>query len=231
MFFSFLVYLILPFGIQANTKPDEMLRKADQIRNPSETYQMKVEVKTEESETTFEVFLRGPTKTMIVTKQPAKDRGRNMLMLDRDFYVYVPNLKRTVRLSLAQKFSGQVANGDISRTRWFGDYDAKLLSQDKKETLLLLDGRKKNLTYQKMKLWLETATSKPLKMECLSLDGKTLLKRVYFEGYKQLSGGVRPTVLRIEDTNKKSSTLTIQSMQSTDLDDEFFTENNMETLQ
>jgi outer membrane lipoprotein-sorting protein len=226
-----LLFLLSGVYCFASADPNALLKKADSFRNPSESYEMTIKVKTPDTETTFDVYLKGTSKTLIVTKEPARDRGRNMLMLDRDFYSYVPNLKRSVRLSLAQKFSGQVANGDIARTRWFGDYKPTIEKQNPKETILLLDGVKNNLTYQKIRLWVDSATAKPLHAEYLNLDGRTILKRAWFENYRNMAGGIRPTLMRIEDTNHQSSTLSILSMEPKGIDDGIFTETNMEAQQ
>ncbi len=209
-------------------KAGELLQKADAIRNPAETYKMSIRVESDGSKQEFEVLLKGTDKTLIVTKAPAKDRGRNMLMLDRDFYTYVPNLKRSLRLSLAQKMSGQVANGDIARTRWAGDYSASIESKDRKETRLLLEGNKKNLTYDKIRLWVESASAKPLRAEFLSLDGKAVLKTAAFERYKSIAGAVRPTLLRIREPTGKESAISIDSMEVTTLSDSLFTTTYME---
>lgn len=218
---------------RASESPDprELLAQADAIRNPSESYKMRIVVSSEDSDQTFDVYLKGTSKTVIVTKAPARDVGRNMLMLDRDFYAYVPNLKRTMRLSLAQKLLGQVANGDIARTRWSGDYEPKAEKvATKGETQLLLEGTKPNLTYQKIRLWLETASGRPLRADFLSVDGKSVLKHASFEGYRPIAGRERPGKIRIEDTNRKSSSIVIQSMEAATLADSFFAERNIETL-
>lgn len=210
--------------------PSEWVKKADSIRNPSENYQMKIRVETSENTSVFDVYLKGQDKTLIVTKEPARDKGRNMLMLDRDFNAYVPNLKRSMRLSLAQKLSGQVANGDISRTRWYGDYTVTQESETKEEVQLLLKGNKGNLTYAWIRLWLKKGTYAPQRAEYLGLNGKTVLKRASFEDYKEMSGAVRPTTLKIEDTNKQVSHIRILSMSSKDFADSFFTVRNMESM-
>nr|BFD68287.1 hypothetical protein HAGR004_33090 [Bdellovibrio sp. HAGR004] len=210
--------------------PAEWVKKADNIRNPAESYEMKIKVETPENTSVFQVYLKGQDKTLIVTKEPARDKGRNMLMLDRDFHAYVPNLKRSMRLSLAQKLSGQVANGDISRTRWYGDYDVTKEAETKDEVQLLLKGNKDNLTYAWVRLWLKKGTFAPQRAEYLGLNGKTVLKRASFEDYKNISGAVRPTTLKIEDTNKQVSHIRILSMDKKDFNDSFFTVRNMESM-
>ena len=228
---SFAIISVLFFSILTwADKAQDIIKRADDIRNPAESYEMYIEVKGEEDVSEFEVFLKGQDRTIIVTKSPAQDKGRNMLMLDRDFHAYVPNLKRSVRLSLSQKLSGQVANGDISRTRWHGDYLPKIESETASEIQLLLEGKKENLTYAWIRLWVEKSTGRPLRAEYLGLNGKTVLKKAYFENYKNLAGAQRPTQIRIEDKANKSSIITIKKMNKKDFDDAFFSIRKIESL-
>ena len=212
--------------------PTEILQKADKIRNPADSYRMKIQVRTGDDVSEFEVFLKGNDKTVIVTKLPARDRGRNMLMLDRDFYVYIPNLKRSVRLSLAQKLTGEVSNGDIARTRWAGDYAAVLeKAAVPAENQLLLTGNKANLTYQKIRAWLDKKNNRPLRAEYLSVDGKTVLKKAEFKGYKTFEGVERPSLIEIQDVSKSAKSLMeIVEMKSVEQNDSLFTERSLETL-
>jgi outer membrane lipoprotein-sorting protein len=208
---------------------DQWLKQADQIRNPSSSFSMSIQVESDGQESEFLVHLKGSDKTMIITKSPARDRGRNMLMLDRDFHAYVPNLKRSMRLSLAQKLSGQVANGDISRTRWFGDYIAKIEKQTDKTVQLFLKANKDNLTYSAFRLWIEKSTNRPLKAEYLASNEKTILKQAYFEKYKKMAGLERPSVIRIVDPAEKTSQIKVIQMKNENFEDSFFTIRNMES--
>lgn len=239
---SFLCTIFLPFALlftqaglsqtpSISSDLNDFLKKVDLVRNPSDDFQMTIAVESEENNSLFEVFLKGKEKTMIVTKAPARDHGRNMLMLDRDFYAYIPNLKRAMRLSLAQKLSGQVSNGDIARTRWHGDYDIAEESREGDVLQLMLTANKKNLTYNKIRLWAKLSNAHPVRAEFLSVDGKTLLKKAFYEDFKQIAGSLRPTKIRIEDKQKKVSTIVIQKMATATLKDSFFTEQSMESLQ
>lgn len=214
-----------------NKKADEWVRKADEIRNPSQSYSMKIQVinKAEGQQSEFQVFLKNQDKTLIITKAPARDKGRNMLMLDRDFHAYVPNLKRSMRLSLAQKLSGQVSNGDISRTRWFGDYDAQIEKDNGQEIQLLLRASKENLTYAAIRLWVEKSSHRPLRTEYLASNGKTVLKKAFFENYKNLANAQRPSVIRIVDAKESTSIIQIQEMKNDQFEDSFFTVRSMES--
>lgn len=228
--FFLLIFLLSGASFAAEDSASDYLKRADSIRNPGQQYQMIVAVKTPDSESKLKVYLNGTDKTLIVTQSPTNDIGRNMLMLDRDFYAYIPTLKRSVRLSLAQKLSGQIANGDIARTRWYGDYKILTSELKGKEVELLLEGNKPNLTYQKIRLWLQSDSARPIRADYLNITGTKVIKTAVFEKYKILAGAERPSLIRIKEPTGKSSTMTILSMEVSEFPANFFTEKNIERM-
>ena len=124
-----------------------------------------------------------------------------MLMRGTQMWAYIPNLKRAVRVSLSQRLSGQAANGDISRMRWAGDYDARIEKENAKFWTLLLTAKKKGLTYSRVRAVIEKGTFHPLYAEYLTAGGK-VLKKAQFTSYKELCGKERPTEIRIQDAVK-----------------------------
>ena len=190
--------------------PTFILEQADQIRNPAESFLMKVEVSSGEKgedRSLFEVAIQGSNlgkmKTLIKTLAPARDLGRNLLMLDENMWAFVPNLNRAVRVSLNQKLTGQAANGDLSRMRWTGDYTPIIEKETPTEWILFLTANKKGLTYEKLRVWIEKKTYMPKKAELLTLDSK-ILKNVTYEDLRQLAGRLRPGVMRIQDALRVS---------------------------
>ena len=219
------------FSVLAAVDADQLLKKADDIRNPGESFQMKVTVHSsgEAEDSEFEVYLKGKDKTLVKTLLPRRDRGRNMLMLEENMWVFIPNLKREVRVSLAQKLTGQTANGDISRMRWHGDYDAQLVKEDDKFYELSLSAKKKGLTYDKLRLWVNKKNNQPVKANYLTVTGKKLKEAVFGE-YKEIAGGTRPTKILIKDAinPKDTSLLTITEMMTKDLPDSLFVRENLQ---
>jgi outer membrane lipoprotein-sorting protein len=208
---------------------EEILQKADEVRNPSDSFAMTVDVETKgEDDARFDVKIKGKDKTLIKTLKPARDVGRNMLMLDENMWSYVPNLKRAVRVSLNQKLTGQAANGDISRMRWHGDYDAVIEKETKAEWVLHLKARKKGLTYERIRVWIKKNKFHPSQAEYLSGAGK-VLKNASFSGYKNIAGAVRPTVILITDATdrSKASRIIIRSMADEDFPNSLFHQNSL----
>ncbi len=194
----------------------DILKNADAIRNPGESYFLDVEVRNSETSevSAFHVAIQGNDKTRIETLLPKRDRGRTMLMLGENMWLFIPNLKREVRVSLNQKLTGQAANGDISRMRWTGDYLPTLESQTPTEWQLLLTATKKGLTYDKVRVWIEKATFRPLRAEYLTAAGK-VLKLATYQGYGSMAGAERPLEIVIQDAVKPSdrSVIHIKNMQ------------------
>ena len=210
----------------------EILRKADEVRNPGESYFLKVEVTSSDHPdrpSEFEVSLLGGDKTLVKTLKPARDRGRNMLMRGTDMWAYIPNLKRAVRVSLGQRLVGQAANGDISRMRWSGDYNAVVEKQTDKHWTLMLTGNKSGLTYAKVRVVIEKNTFHPKYAEYLTAGGK-LLKKAQFTGYQEICGRQRPTEIRIQDAIREDdiSVIKVQTMEVRQFPASLFVPENLE---
>ena len=104
------------------------------------------------TKTVYEVSVQGNSKTLIKTLEPAREVGKDSLMLGEDMWVVFPSLKRPVRVTLSQRLTGEAANGDIARMRWSGDYSSKIESQDSTIWTLFLTAKKKGLTYEKLRI-------------------------------------------------------------------------------
>ena len=204
----------------------QILQKADEVRNPTESYRLIATIDNHDgSSSSFEVLVKDGRKTFIRTLKPARDKGRNLLMIGEEMWAYVPNLKRAVRVALQQKLSGETANGDISRMRWSGDYEPTLVKEEGGAYVLLLTAVRKGLTYEKIRLWINQSDFHPLRAEYLSVSGE-VLKRASFENYKTLAGALRPSLLVIEDAHikEKKSRITIEELKTTMFADSQFTE-------
>jgi outer membrane lipoprotein-sorting protein len=209
----------------------DLLEEVDKYRNPSDAYQMQVRIlsSNESDPASFLVYLKGNNKTLTKVLGPKKNLGRNMLMIGENMWVYVPNIRRSVRISLSQKLTGEASNGDISRMRWAGDYKHTIEKKDAKEWQLFLEANKKDLTYAKIRVWVDAKDKRPLKAEFLTLSGK-IIKTATYEEYKKVLGLTRPTKIHIVDNLKKDqySDIFIDKMENKSFPDTMFTEKSLE---
>ena len=114
----------------------EIVEKADLVRFPADGFQVDVAINSSNAgqvteSRQYRVLSKGNENTIVMVTEPAADRGQIILMKGRDLWIFLPNVSQPVRLSLAQRLTGQVANGDLARANFAGDYTPKLVRTEK----------------------------------------------------------------------------------------------------
>lgn len=218
----------------------EIVQKADQIRFPAEGFQMDVAVANSNGGQVtdtrqYRVLSKGNENTVVMVMEPAVDRGQIMLMKGRDLWIFLPNVSQPVRLSLAQRLTGQVANGDIARANFAGDYTPKIVRTEKIDGedhyVLELTAVDRSVTYHRVLYWVKQKTFAPHKAEFYSLSDR-LLKTARYENYQTMAGRARPTRLVMHDALRKGeeSVLEYSGMVPRQLDDKIFTRDYLKRL-
>ena len=218
-----------------------IVEKADQVRFPTEGFQVDVDITTKRQGQgaeirKYRVMSKGNENTIVLTLSPASDRGQSMLMKGRNLWIYLPNVSQPVRLALAQRLTGQVANGDLARANFSGDYNAKLLRSEviegEKYHVLELNAVDRGVTYQRVVYWVKQDNAWPYKAEFYSLSNR-LLKTCTYEKFQQLAGKLRPTRLVMEDALRQGeqSILEYSDMKLRDLPEKTFTKEYLRRLE
>jgi len=218
----------------------EVVAHADRIRFPSKGFQVDVTITTDSPSSASEVrayriLSKGNDKTVVQTTAPAIDRNQILLMREHDLWAFLPNLSQPIRLSLSQRLTGQVANGDLARANFVGDYSPRILRTEnadgKKYYVLQLDAVDRWVTYSRVVYWVETKKYWPYKAEFYALSGR-LLKTCYYREFRSLGGETRPTRLVIEDalSSGHRSTLDYRNMVPRDLPEKIFTKDYLKKL-
>lgn len=183
----------------------------------------------------FEVYVKGSNKSFVKFVSPARNVGRSLLYLDRDLWIYLPDAGKPVRIPLAHRLVGQVANGDLARTNYSSDYTATLVGNEPVDGVdchvLNLKATSKEITYAAIKYWVAKETFHPMKAEFYAGTG-TLLKTGAFEEYKESGGRLRPTRLMFVDAIRKDhrSTMDFSNLRIRELPDKYFNKNYMRIL-
>jgi hypothetical protein len=219
----------------------EIVRDADRARRPGESFVWKITVTSQEAKKEptvdgFEVFVKGVGRTFVKFIAPPRNVGRSLLGLDRDLWIYLPDAGKPVRIPLAQRLVGQVANGDIARADYAGDYTPTLAGEEAVDGVachvLDLKANTKDVTYAAIKYWVSKDARRPVKAEFYAGTG-TLLKTGLFGNFKEMKGGhALATRLTLADAIRKDRTSVIDYGQITvrDLPDKYFDKNYMKTL-
>lgn len=225
---------------EVDSQARELLLRADRIRFPAEGFQVDIVITTtapanDPDERAYRILSNGNSQTLVQTTAPAVDRNQILLMRDRDLWAFLPNLSQPIRLPLSQRLTGQVANGDLARANFAGDYEPKIL---RRETLdgeafhvLQLDAVDKWVTYRKVLYWINAKNSRPNKAEFYAVSGR-LLKTAWYRDFETLGGEIRPTRLVVEDALRKGhrSELEYSDMVMRDLPDKIFTKDYLKKL-
>jgi outer membrane lipoprotein-sorting protein len=234
------------FG-QAPAEPGEdpvarsILERADEIRFPQEGFQVDVAIVTTSDgkpaeERKYRVLSKGSENSVVMVLEPASDRGQIMLTKGHDLWMFLPSVSQPVRLSMAQRLTGQVANGDLARANFVGDYNPRLIRTDivdgQKQHVLELTAIDRTVTYQRVILWVRQSNNYPQKAEFYSASGR-LLKTCLYQDFRQMAGKVRPTKLVMEDALRKGeqSVLDYSAMKLRDLPDKVFTKDYLKRLE
>ena len=218
-----------------------ILEKADEIRFPRESFQVDVSINTSTPNQAndireYRVLSKGNKNSIVMTTAPASDRGQTMLMRDRDLWIFMPSVSQPIRLSLSQRLTGQVANGDIARANFSGDYTPKFLRTETIEgeeyIVLELIGVDRSVTYHKVLFWVQKSNYWPHRAEFYSLSGR-LLKTSHYQNFQLMLGQLRPTRLVMEDALREDevSVLDYSEMSLRDLPDKVFTKNYLKRLE
>ena len=217
-----------------------IVEKADHVRFPADGFQVDIVINTESADKPTEprkyrVLSKGNENSIVMVTEPASERGQIILMKGRDLWVFMPEVSQPVRISLAQRLTGQVANGDLARANFSGDYNPKIIGTEKIGNdsfhILELIAVDRIVTYQRVVYWVNEKSGWPLKAEFYSLSNR-LMKKCSYENFQTLAGRVRPTRLVMEDAlrNGEKSVLDYADMKLRDLPDKVFTKEYLKKL-
>jgi outer membrane lipoprotein-sorting protein len=192
--------------------PLALLRQSDAVRNGWPSFVVRVKITNFEAgkpdeQDLFEVSQKGTEKTYVEFLSP-RDKGRRLLMLGDDMWIYLPDTSRPIRITPLERLSGNASNGDVARTNYAVDYDAVYLRTETAGGaechVLELTARRKGATYRRILYWLRATDARPVKAEYFLASGKHT-KSATFDEYQQVGGRVLLRRLTIYDQIRKNS--------------------------
>lgn len=219
---------------------EQIVRQADAVRFPQTSFQADVTITSHSTSGSDQVFKyrilsRGNDKTLVMTTAPPTDRGQILLMAGHDLWVYMPTISQPVRLPLSQRLTGQVANGDLARANFTGDYKPKIIRtdniNDQNYYVLELTAVNHSVTYHRVIYWVNSSNSRPYKAKFYSLSGR-LMKTCLYQKFKPMAGKLRPTRLVMTDAlhSDEQSVLEYSDLHLRNLPDKYFTKDYLKKL-
>jgi len=212
--------LLLPSAAFADPTADELLKKYDSVMGP-ESFSATIDMTAHRDDGTTRTYKmtmlkKGTDKFRIGFAEPAAVRGQEMLRQGDNLWVYMPNLKRAVRLANRDSFQGgDFNNADVLRVNYQADYTAKVVADSGRPDawLIELHAKSKDAAYDMIKLWMRKSDSQPVKGEYYTASGK-MLRMAEFSDFKAYNGLTRPGKINMKNmlATQRYSTMSWQEM-------------------
>lgn len=227
------------YATESSIKAQQIVTMADEIRFPRTDFYVDVIVTSYNGEQKhihkYQILSKGRDKAVVITTYPITERGQILLMKGHDLWAYMPDVSQPIRLSFAQRLTGEVANGDLTRANFSADYRAKVLKTENIDGndyyVLELNAARQSVTYHRVIYWVGMSDYKPYKAEFYSASGR-MLKTCTYTKFQPIKGKLRPTRLIMEDALRKSekSVLDYSNLSTRKIPDKVFTKDYLKKL-
>ena len=163
----------------------------------------------------MKVLKTGNDKLRLWFSEPASVKGQEMLRQGDNLWVYMPNLKRSLRVASRDSFQGgDFNNADVLRVNYQADYTVALAEQNEvADTWLLeLQAKTPDAAYDHIKIWMRKSDSMPLKGEYYTQSGK-MLRAAEFSDVKSFGGFKRPAKVVMKNmlATERFSTMLVET--------------------
>jgi outer membrane lipoprotein-sorting protein len=204
-------------AVSANPDAQAILAASDAVRNPAKPFGVVVTLieyrnAKQTDGNTLAVYSKADTqggqyRSLIRFVNPPRDANKLMLKNGNELWFFDPASQASIRISPQQRLLGQAANGDVLTVNLAKDYKAQWQGEEElvdgekvKRTThkLALSATSPDVTYHQIELWVDTATSRPIKARFLAESGR-LLKTAYYRKFSPQLGRERPTEVVIID--------------------------------
>jgi outer membrane lipoprotein-sorting protein len=204
----------------ADPTAQELLARYDAAMGPPQFECVVVMTAHREDDSTRSYRMRmlksGSDRTRVWFLEPAASRGQEILRQGENLWIYMPSLKRAIRMANRDSFQGgDFNNADVLRVNYARDYSAQVVPDAAAAGAWLIDlrARTEDASYDRIKLWLGRKDGLPLKGEYYSASGK-LLRTAEFSDVRDFGGLRRPTRIQMKNAIavKRHSEMVVESL-------------------
>ena len=216
---------------------NKLLQQVDKNLSPEsyEAYKKLINIEPDGKKKEFILFTlkKGKDRVAALFLSPASEEGRSTLRLGDNIWLYIPQVKKPIRITSLQSVVGGVFNNsDILRLDYAAEYKAIQVEEKENEYLLHLKAKTKGVAYDKLKMWIEREKILPTKIECLT-ESSMLIKTLYFKNIKDFHEGIiRPSIIETDSPLHKGykSVIIFAKIKKRTLTDEVFTQTFISNL-
>jgi len=169
----------------------------------------------------YESWAEGTDMSFLEFTAPARDAGSRFLRRDNAMWIFLPRVGKSVRIQghmLRQGIMGSdFSYGDASENpSMVEDYDAVIERQEELEGrptyVVYLTAKRDDLSYQRMRIWVDRERWVPLKQEMFARSGR-LLKTATFSDVRQVAGRWYPFTIEMNNELQTDTRTTLQMVE------------------
>lgn len=137
----------------------------------------------------------GDDKFRVLFSAPPNARGQEILRVGDNSWVYLPNLKRAVRLAARESFmGGDFNNADVLRVNYSADYDPAIVDDRPDRWVLELRSHDPGSAYDRIVLSVHKGDHLPIEGHYFGASGKELRSAEFLE-VRDFHGHRRPSLV------------------------------------
>lgn len=82
---------------------------------------------------TFKLYSKEGNKTILVYREPERERGKIILQIDKDYWQYFPRTGKSIKLSSSNRIVGNLSGADMLKTPLLDNYGYEILEKNDTE--------------------------------------------------------------------------------------------------
>jgi hypothetical protein len=216
----------------------EILERVDRALNPESyvSYKKIINIDTKGVKKEFVMYVGklGADKVLGSFLAPKSEVGRATLRIGENMWLYIPNVKKPVRITSLQSVTGGLFNNsDIMGLDYSDEYECIGLKKDEGRIVLELKARNGSVAYEKLIIKADPQTYLADTIDCFTSSGM-LVKSLHFKNIVEFEKGFsRPSVIETDSPLYKGakSIMIYSQLKRVQLDEELFNINSMARYQ
>jgi hypothetical protein len=185
------------------TDNNEVLELVDRALNPESyvSYKKIINIDTKGVKKEFVMYVGklGRDKVLGAFLAPKSELGRATLRIGDNMWLYIPNVRKPVRITSLQSVTGGLFNNsDIMSLDYSDEYDCVSIELKDGKNVLELKAKNRSVAYEKLIISADPETNIPDFIECYTSSGM-LVKTLHFKQIVEFEDGFsRPSVVETD---------------------------------
>lgn len=230
-------------GLSVHQEPDDLqgsaidgqriISEVDSLMNTDSRMSISLGFYTEDGlDESYEMtsFTKDNNQKVIVRfSAPASSVGNDLIMLERNVWLYQKKAGRIVRVPSNLSFGGTgFSFGDIVRLNMTDSYNGEVVDQDEHAWKVELLGKDRGVPYDRIELTVAKDGFIPINATCYSRSGN-VIKTIDYSEVEVVNGRRKPTVLTVRSpfADHEVSVMTFQAEMLLELPDHVFNRKNL----